>query len=174
MTLQIEVGGRILALEIRRTPEGALALVDGRAYPVNVVRAGHAWSVIIGAPEAGRSYEVAIADHDQGDLTVHVDGQAVPVSLVDRRHGARAGRRRGAVGADTKEGPQRVVAPMPGRIVKLLVTAGDVVSARQGLVIVEAMKMENELRSPKAGSVTEVRVAEGALVEANTVLIVVE
>ena len=63
---------------------------------------------------------------------------------------------------------------MPGRIAKLLVKAGDVVAARQGLVVVEAMKMENELRSPRAGTVTEVRAIEGALVDANAVLIVVE
>ena len=63
---------------------------------------------------------------------------------------------------------------MPGRIVKVLVKAGDAVAASQGLVVVEAMKMENELRSPRAGTVTEVRVTEGALVEANAVLIVIE
>ena len=63
---------------------------------------------------------------------------------------------------------------MPGRIIKVLVKPGDVVAARQGLVVVEAMKMENELRSPKAGTVTEVRVAEGTSVEARTVLVVVD
>jgi biotin carboxyl carrier protein len=63
---------------------------------------------------------------------------------------------------------------MPGRIARVLVNAGDTVAARQGLVVVEAMKMENELRSPRAGTVSEVRVAAGALVEANAVLIVIE
>jgi biotin carboxyl carrier protein len=62
---------------------------------------------------------------------------------------------------------------MPGRIVKVLVRPGDAVEARQPLVVVEAMKMENELRAPKAGTVTEVRVTEGSLVEARTVLVVV-
>jgi biotin carboxyl carrier protein len=61
---------------------------------------------------------------------------------------------------------------MPGRVVKVLVAPGDAVAARQGLVVVEAMKMENELRAPRAGRVSEVRVHEGAPVEANTVLIV--
>jgi biotin carboxyl carrier protein len=63
---------------------------------------------------------------------------------------------------------------MPGKIVKVLVKPGDSVDARQGLVIVEAMKMENELRSQKAGTVSEVRVKEGASVEAGTILVVVE
>jgi biotin carboxyl carrier protein len=63
---------------------------------------------------------------------------------------------------------------MPGRIVKLLVQRGDTVAARQGLVVVEAMKMENELRSPKDGTVAEVRVSEGMSVDAGAVLLVVE
>ena len=63
---------------------------------------------------------------------------------------------------------------MPGRIVKVLVTKGDVVDARQGLVVVEAMKMENELRAPRAGTVSEVLVSEGMSVEAGAVLVVIE
>ena len=63
---------------------------------------------------------------------------------------------------------------MPGKVVKVLVRAGDEVKARQGLVVVEAMKMENELRSPKDGRVSEVLVAEGASVEAGRPLVVVE
>jgi biotin carboxyl carrier protein len=62
---------------------------------------------------------------------------------------------------------------MPGRIAKVLVKVGDVVAARQGLVGVEAMKMENELRSPRAGTVVDVRVAEGARVESQALLVVV-
>jgi len=65
-----------------------------------------------------------------------------------------------------------IVAPMPGRIVRVLVKPEEAVAARQPLVVVEAMKMENELRAPRAGTVAEVRVAEGASVEANTVLVV--
>jgi biotin carboxyl carrier protein len=63
---------------------------------------------------------------------------------------------------------------MPGRIIKVLVHEGDVVAARQGVVVVEAMKMENEVRSPRAGTVKEVRVTQGTLVEARTVLVVVD
>jgi biotin carboxyl carrier protein len=63
---------------------------------------------------------------------------------------------------------------MPGRIARVLVAPGDEVAARQGVVVVEAMKMENELRSPKAGRVKDVAVAPGALVEAGRVLVVIE
>jgi biotin carboxyl carrier protein len=61
---------------------------------------------------------------------------------------------------------------MPGRVARLLVSPGEVVAARQGLVVVEAMKMENELRAPRAGTVAEVRVRQGDAVEAHTVLVV--
>ena len=63
---------------------------------------------------------------------------------------------------------------MPGRIVKVLVNAGDTVAAQQGLVVVEAMKMENELRAPRAGRVTRVNVVDGMSVEANAVLVTLE
>ena len=68
----------------------------------------------------------------------------------------------------------RVDSPMAGRIVRVLVSAGDAVEARQGLVVVEAMKMENELRAPRAGTVTDVRVVVGAAIDAGTVVCVIE
>jgi biotin carboxyl carrier protein len=62
---------------------------------------------------------------------------------------------------------------MPGRVVRVLVGPGDEVAARQGVVVVEAMKMENELRAPRAGRVKEIAVAAGASVEAGRVLVVI-
>ena len=72
------------------------------------------------------------------------------------------------------EGRQNLTAPMPGKVVRVLLHSGDEVSAGQGVVVVEAMKMQNEIKSPKTGRVIEVRVAEGATVTANQVLAVVE
>ena len=66
------------------------------------------------------------------------------------------------------------MAPMPGRVVRVLVKPGDEVAPRQGLVVVEAMKMENELSSPRAGTVREVTVSEGASVEAGRLLAVID
>jgi biotin carboxyl carrier protein len=74
----------------------------------------------------------------------------------------------------TVEGRQTLTAPMPGRIVRVLVKAGDEVREGQGLVVVEAMKMENEMKSPKGGKVVEVLVSEGQTVEGNAKLCVVE
>jgi biotin carboxyl carrier protein len=132
----------------------------------DIVRTGDTWSILLGT----RSYEVTIVEEAPGELAVSVEGQIVRVAAP--RVGTTA-RVRGRE-AETRQGPQPVTAPMPGRIVKVLVKAGDMVAARQGLIVVEAMKMENELRSPKAGTVTEVRVTQGQSVEARAVLVVVE
>ncbi len=119
-----------------------------------------------GFSPTSRSYEVA-AD----DRAIFVNGHAVPVVIDDpRAPRSRRGRQMGS-GA---MGSGRVLAPMPGRIVKILVAAGDAVIAGQSLLVMEAMKMENEIRASKAGTVVDVRVAEGASVDAHTVLMHLE
>jgi biotin carboxyl carrier protein len=90
----------------------------------------------------------------------------VPVALPGRRRRARA-----VLGAGN--GDQRIVAPMPGKVVRVLVAVGASVAPRQGLVVVEAMKMENELTATRAGTVTAVNVTEGTSVEAGRLLLVV-
>lgn len=175
MTFEIETPSRTRVVQIAGAPGGYDVTVDGARRTVDAVRVGGgAWSMLIGPAEAGhraaRSYEVAVAEPVPGELSVYVRGRLVPV----RVGGPSRLRRRGPAGADARSGPQRVAAPMPGRVVRVLVKAGDAVQARQGLVVVEAMKMENELRASRAGTVTEVRVAEGASVEANAVLVVIE
>jgi biotin carboxyl carrier protein len=84
-----------------------------------------------------------------------------------------ASRRRRASAAHA-DGEQRILAPMPGRIVRVLAAVGDEVALRQPVVVIEAMKMENELRAPKAGRVKEVAVESGASVEAGRLLVVIE
>ena len=117
-----------------------------------------------------KSYEVSVERGPNGERVVHVNGRAVPVSIVDPR--ARLTRKTGAAPAGA--GRRSIVSPMPGRVVKVMVQAGDAVAAHQGLVVIEAMKMENELRAPHAGRVTEVKVADGMSVEANAVLVTLE
>ena len=80
----------------------------------------------------------------------------------------------GALGASGALGAASIKSPMPGRVVRVLVTAGDHVTAKQPVVVVEAMKMENELRTPRDGVVTEVRVSAGVTVESGAVLVVIE
>ena len=92
------------------------------------------------------------------------------VEVLDERRS----RMRSVAGRLTTTGPQIVVAPMPGKVVRILVKAGDEVKEGQGLLVVEAMKMENELKAAKAGRVKQVAVLEGVAVEGGAVLCVVE
>ena len=126
------------------------------------------WSLLVGDGPCRRSYEVTFSEAG-GLLTVHVNGTPVPVERRSRRRATAAG-----AAADTTNGPVSIAAPMPGRVVKVLVSPGDSVAARQGLIVIEAMKMENELRAPRAGIVTAVKVAPGAPVEAGIVVVVIE
>jgi biotin carboxyl carrier protein len=115
------------------------------------------------------SHEVTIApDAVSGQLIVRVGTTPIRVTLNGRR---RWGRKDD--GAHGSSGPQRIVAPMPGKVVRVLVARGDVVRARQGLVVIEAMKMENELRASRDGTVTEVQAREAMSVEAGTLLVVI-
>jgi biotin carboxyl carrier protein len=158
---ELETGGTTRHVESR----GGQLFLDGRQVDVDAVKVGHAWSILLGR----RSYEMALAERGPGELIVHVNGRAVTVRGGLQRFGSRR-----TVTGGVEQGSKRVIAPMPGRIAKVLVKVGDTVAPRQGLIVVEAMKMENELRSPRAGRVTEVRASEGALVEANAVLVVIE
>jgi biotin carboxyl carrier protein len=116
------------------------------------------------------SNEVSLAANAAtGELEIHVGETPVTVTLNGRR---RWGRKDdgGAAGS----GPQRLIAPMPGKIVRVLVKAGDAVTVRQPVVVVEAMKMENELRASRDGTVAELQVSEGMSVEAGALLLVIQ
>jgi biotin carboxyl carrier protein len=168
MTCDLETRGGRRTIEFRRRGSAWEMTLDGRILSVDVTATGGRWSLLIG-PDASsrRSYEVAVERRSNGERIVYVNGLAVPVSIVDPRE--RLVQRRGNVSDGT--GPRSIVSPMPGRIVKVLVREGDVVAAQQGLVVVEAMKMENELRAPRAGQVSAVKVVEGMSVEAKAVLV---
>jgi biotin carboxyl carrier protein len=171
MTYEVEAGGRRRTIEVDRAGADWQVTLEGRTMTVSVTGREGRWSLLIGPPSepAMKSYEVSFDGRENGERIVHVNGFAVPVSMLDPR--MRLTRGRTAVASATA-GPHTIVAPMPGRIVKVLVAVGDVVAAHQGLVVVEAMKMENELRAPRAGTVTEIRVKEGVAVDANAVLVV--
>jgi biotin carboxyl carrier protein len=119
------------------------------------------WSVL--DPD-GRSFEVWY----DGDSTAVVNGRRHTVEVVDPR----AVRRRDA--SASLEGRQTLKASMPGKVVRILVSEGDPVEAGAGVVVVEAMKMQNEVKSPKSGTVTKIAVREGATVNAGEVLAIVE
>jgi biotin carboxyl carrier protein len=117
--------------------------------------------------EACSSGDFQIVPAGSGELLVGLQGRTIGVTVNGRRS-AHADRTLHGHGQVT------IAAPMPGRVVRVLVGAGDAVEARQPVVVVEAMKMENELRAPRAGRIREVAVTPGTSVEAGRILAVIE
>ncbi len=107
------------------------------------------------------------------EVLVHLDGEATAVQLLDERQAARLAADGGA-GGRAADGTVAINAPMPGQVVKCLVAEGDAVHRGQGLVVVEAMKMENELRSSVDGTIKAFKVAEGDNVDAGECLLLIE
>ena len=171
MTFAVQINGRSRSVSIERASQGRFRVtVDGRAHDVDAVRTG-AWGLSLlldGAHAVSRDVQVAPAG-GTGELLVRLDGRTIPAVVNGNRTGHAA-----AEPGSHAHGEQSVVAPMPGRVVRVLVAPGDSVTARQGVVVIEAMKMENELRAPKPGRVKDVAVEAGASVEAGRVLVVIE
>ncbi|MFN2546555.1 MAG: biotin/lipoyl-containing protein [Myxococcales bacterium] len=141
-------------------------VIDDRKLEVNAVNlTADAVSLLAGT----RSARCDIEPGKDGKLAVLVGENVFPMELLDERRL----RLRQAGGKFSLEGPPRIDAPMPGKVVRVMVKVGDEVAEGQGLIVVEAMKMENELRSPKAGKVTELHAVEGAAVESGARLAVV-
>jgi len=115
-----------------------------------------------------RSVDVAVTERPMGEWLMQLPHVDIIAAVDRRRH------ERGRGGAEAKVGEQRILAPMPGRVVRVLAKVGDEVALRQGLIVIEAMKMENELTAPKAGKVKDVLVSEGGSVEAGKLLMVIE
>jgi biotin carboxyl carrier protein len=146
--------------------EGTEVGKNPRALDVDAVHlAGHAMSLVVEA----RSVRCEVEPGKDGKVAVLVGDEVHRLEILDERRL----RLRRASGKFTLEGPQRVDSPMPGKVVRVLVKQGDQVQEGQGLIVVEAMKMENELKSPKAGVVSELLAQEGQAVEAGAKLAVV-
>ena len=140
--------------------------VDGNEFLVDGKKTGRTnFSLIVD----NRSFEIEV-DNTDDEYRVLVDGRNYRIHLVDER--------RVRVGAAQSglqfQGRQMVSVPMPGKIIAVLVAVGDAVEKGQGLVIVEAMKMENEVRSPISGEVKEIKVKPGDTVEGGALLVIVE
>ena len=171
MTFDFELNGRSRRVTVERVLSGRFRVVlDGVAAIVDAERVG-SYGVSLVFPDGDHeSGAVQLAPTaDAGERLAVWRGATVPVTFNGRRSAAG-----GAAGSGRAHGVQKVSAPMPGRIVRVLVAEGDNVEARQPVVVIEAMKMENELRSPVAGRVREVSAAAGTSVEAGRVLVVIE
>lgn len=164
MKLTIDFGGKTHNVEVAQEDGQLRFLLDGKPLEADAVEVARGiYSILIG----GDSFEVR-TEAAAGKLRVILRGREMFATVRDPRQW----RRRGGAALEA-EGRQQIIAPMPGKIVRVLVKAGDAVQTGQGILVVEAMKMQNEIRSPKSGTVERLSVVEGQAVNAGEVVAVV-
>jgi acetyl/propionyl-CoA carboxylase alpha subunit len=162
MKLALTINGREEEIEIVAPDPACRFRIDGgdeRAADVAVLQNG-VFSVLLD----GASYDAYIEETPAGALVVVIDGYRFEIEVRDPRRWSRKSSGRGG---DTV---QSIVSPMPGKVVRVLVATGDAVEAGQGIVVVEAMKMQNELKAARAGTVLTIAAKEGATVAAGELL----
>jgi biotin carboxyl carrier protein len=168
MKFEIQLGAtdaKPRTVELLRAADRWRVTLDGLPTDADVTEiAPNIFSILLN----GQSHEVRVAPSSSGTLTLQTAHHEFTAQVTDPR--AWRGRHHAAGEA---EGRQQIVAPMPGKVVRLLVQAGDTVEAGQGLLVVEAMKMQNEVRSPKRGTVERLLAKEGQPVNAGEVLCIV-
>ncbi len=164
MIYDVIIDGKKHRLDLNRADEHWSCQFDGREVEVDAVLARpDVLSLRIG----NRAYEVK-SERVAGETHVWIGNTRFAVEVRDPRS------LRGRIRAVDDRGPKKLTAPMPGKIVRVLVSEGDEVEAGAGVLVVEAMKMQNEIKSPKKGRIQRILVGEGAAVNAGDVLAVVE
>jgi biotin carboxyl carrier protein len=138
-------------------------LIDGRAVEPAAASLVEAEPGVFSAIDDGASYEIRVSGSE-----VVVNGHRFHFEIQDPRQWKRSG------GAALANAPAAILAPMPGKVVRVLVSVGDLVAAGQGIVVVEAMKMQNELKAPRAGRVTSIQAAPNDSVNGGAVLALIE
>jgi len=162
MILDASVLGRTIRVEVRGRGGRYRVTLDGAPFDVDVAGDGRGLASLL---VDGESHEVGVEKREDG-YTVVFPGESLTVELAAAARGASALARHAP-------GPARLVAPMPGRVVRVLEAPGADVVAGQALFVIEAMKMENELKAPRAGRLLEVAAREGQAVETGALLAVV-
>jgi biotin carboxyl carrier protein len=164
MKLEVRIGSLARQIEIQRTGPNQFAIGGDDSAQIDAVEvASNTYSILID----GRAFEAVVVPAPEGVL-VRCGGREFHATVSDPR--AWRGGRGALFGA---EGKQRVIAPMPGKVLRILVSAGETVEANQGLVVVEAMKMQNEIRAPKAGTIERISIREGQAVAAGEALLTI-
>lgn len=166
MKLNVELAGKTRRVELSGGAEGFACSIDGGTVEADIAEiASGVYSVII----EGRAFEVRIEPQiDSRKLVMSLAGERYSASALDPREW-----RRKQGGTAETQGRQHVLAAMPGKIIRVLAQAGETIEAGQGIVVVEAMKMQNEVRAPKSGRVERILVVEGQSVNAGEMLAVV-
>jgi len=161
MKLNVEVDGTSREVEFTRDGSTVTATVDGREYVLNASE-----------PEPGvflLKHEGRVFEAYGTDTSVTVAGWTFETKVIDPK------RLRGSgLAADSEHGHAEIRTAMPGKVVRILKASGDAVTKGEGVIVVEAMKMQNELKSPKDGTIGDIKVAEGATVGAGDVLVVID
>ena len=164
MTYDVAIDGKIYRLELDHSEKGWSCRLDGREIPVDAVLARRdVLSLRIG----NRAFEVKC---ERVGLETHfwVGSERFAVEVRDPRS------LRGRARHDDEQGPRKLTAPMPGKVVRILAAEGSEIEAGAGVVVVEAMKMQNEVKSPKRGTIQKISVIAGEAVNAGDVLAIVE
>jgi biotin carboxyl carrier protein len=164
MTYDVNIEGKNYRLELNRADGRWECRLDGHEVEIDAILPRRdVLSIIIG----GEAYEIK-RERTATDMHLWVGSVRYAVQLRDPRS------LRSRASADDGKGPRKLLAPMPGKIIRVLVKEEAEVAAGQGMIVVEAMKMQNEIKSPKKGVVRKMIAAEGANVNAGDVLAVVE
>lgn len=164
MKLDVEIDRRAHSVELVQAGDLSRWFADGQLLDADATEVSPGvYSILL----HGESFEVRVETVGM-ELRASVLGREYNIAIRDPREW-----RRNRGGATEAEGRQQVTAPMPGKVVRILVAAGDQVQAGQGLMVVEAMKMQNEIRTPKSGKIERLSVTEGQTVNAGEVVAVV-
>ena len=166
MKLELELDGQLIEADFVSTNGSAQLTFGEQNHEAEVSQPEPGFFVV---QLNNRVYRCAVEKSPSGATEVVVNGQRVSVNVRDKKH--LRGNAGGGAGAS---GKVSLISPMPGKVVRILLNAGDEVAANQGVLIVEAMKMQNEVQSPKAGKVAEIRVTEGQTVNTGETLAVIE
>jgi biotin carboxyl carrier protein len=165
MIYDVSIDGKGYRLELSQADGKWLCRLDGHEVQIDAVLTRRdVISLIID----GRSYEIK-REMTALDMHLWVGSARYAAEIRDPR--SLRGRRERA---DAAKGPRKLIAPMPGKVVRLLVKEGAEVQAGQGVLVVEAMKMQNEIKSPKKGTLKQMLASEGAAVNAGDVLAIVD
>ena len=164
MTYDVNIDGKNYRLELNRADGRWECRLDGQKVELDAVLTRRdVLSILID----GKAYEVK-RERTATDMHLWVGSIRYAAQLRDPRS------LRGRTSADDGKGPKKLLAPMPGKVVRVLVKENAEVEAGQGVVVVEAMKMQNEIKSPKKGVVRKLMASEGANVNSGDVLAIVE
>jgi biotin carboxyl carrier protein len=167
LKFRVEIDGETYTLDLRRSGSDCaytltgLSAITGSASVAEVMPG--AFSILLGA----RSFTARVVANGD-ELEVWIANERRMISLADARDRAPKSKREAAAG------PVEVRSQMPGKVVRLLVSAGDAVETGQGVIVVEAMKMQNEMKAPKTGTVKKVHTEEGATIAGGEPLILIE